>query len=223
MSWNNNHEQIVINIGEQCAGYQWMLTKATQDNLYLYRLVGLAAIPFAILSGTGYFAIKDQVRLQEVLFGIFGATAATLISIQQFMDFRNDNQQYVSLANKFQELYNDITFTLATEPENRTNPNDYIPNLLNKYDIICDTRPVLSGYIANQYRAYLKKEGINMSVPDIVGTVKPILINNEEVKRKQDQCSVEISIIPQDPEKEKFKRQILDRARAWMGEQTNTH
>lgn len=223
MSWNNNHEQIVINIGEQCAGYQWMLTKTTQSNLFYYRLFGIAAIPFTVISGTGYFAIEEEIRVQEIIFGIFGVLAGILLSLQQFMNYRDDNQQYISLANKFQEIYNEVTYILSAEREKRVDPNEYIPNLLQKYDIICDSRPVISGYVTQLYRQHLKTEGIKMAVPDVVGDVRPILVNNEENNKELELEEVNVDVsdalpnprIPRDKNKGKHEFSILERA-DWM-------
>ena len=213
MSWNNSHEQIAINLGEQCAGYQWMLTKTTQDNLLLYRIIGLSAIPFSILSGTGYFAVDGELRVQDIIFGIFGVIAAILLSIQQFLNFRDNNQQYISLANKFQEIYNNITLQLAEEKDKREPPNTYISNMIDKFNIICDSRPVIHGYIARQYRDYLRQEGIEMSVPDVVGTVRPIRINNESNNNRLEEIKIEKR--QRDPVKEKYEKSVLNRI-SWM-------
>lgn len=189
-AWNSEIENIVKNIGEQAAGYQWMHSKAAD---FLGKISTWLTMSYIIFNAFATFFLSTSLIAQLEAPWIYipvGISAVVNIVLTilaaaiKAMGIEDRVSKHKDAMSKFTYLYLDTRKELSFYRRNRKPGPQYLDLVAQKFDFYILAGPDIPGRIESKYLKILKQEGRRLAV---VGKIShEIEIQQDDEEQQQE-------------------------------------
>jgi hypothetical protein len=174
--WNNANEELIVSIGENAASYKWMHEKCCSIYTHRNQIVSFILVLFGLILSAESIVPETNQQSLDILRRVFTYLITIGNVIQSFLKYQELSVIHKSMGGKYSDLYNDIRQMMTMYRKTRPMANDYINEIIKRYDSLLIEGPEIEGSVVRQYKKIVSDD---ISQPTLADRIQKIKIISE--------------------------------------------
>lgn len=184
IEWDNDNEELMRELAEKAMIYRLLF----QIGYNFYNVMNIFfQIPIIIISGGASLLsfVSDKVPLLQfpIIVGVISFFGGVLSTISNYLQVAQTTENHRMSEISFSKLSRNIQIVLSLKRDERPQFNAFLSYVKSEYNRIIETSVELNEMILRRFKKKFPQLDNKISIPEILGKIKPIKINSTILRR----------------------------------------
>lgn len=184
ITWQNDLEDLLSDLGEKCAGYSFLHSKAEGKYAKINNQLSIPVIVLSTLTGAtsvGSATMFGENPYASIIIGLVSITTGIIQTISSYFKYAQRSESHRLTAISYKKLNQFLTIELSLPRNQRMPPKAMLKYVRTELTRLLETAPQIPDEIINLFKEKYKNE--TASKPDETNGIEEIKVNRTEIKK----------------------------------------